>query len=195
MNLDHWVAGRLSVADFSIYTQTVRYLGVRGMSELLLDRLFSFNNVFILQTSLSGVSAPNPHRMQFSISKMEEGDWDSILRQARSLDIESRREILARALFFRNDFRNCYALRSKTGSIAHIEWIVFPEENDSISAHYRHLFKPLDRYEVMIENAFTFPKFRGLGLYAYGTRHLLNLAGQLESKKLPLMCVAKSLPL
>ncbi len=171
------------MADFSMYSQTVRALGFRGMSKLLLDRLFSLNKVFILQRSLLSAAAPNPHRMQFSISKIEEADWDDILREAHCLDIESRRENFARALHFRNDFTNCWAVRSKTGSIAHIQWIVFPEENDVIRAGYRHFFRPLERCEVMIENAFTFPKYRGLGLFSHATRHLLNLGRQLEYKK------------
>ncbi len=171
------------MADLPLYRETLRCLGMRGMSELLLDRLFSFNNVFILQKSLSTVAAPNPHRMQLSISKIEERDWDEILKRARCLDVESRREILARAFFFRNNFRNCFTVRSRTGLIAHIQWIVFPEENEVIGSCYGGLFKPLERYETMIENAFTFPRFRGLGLYTYATRHLLNLAGQLEYRK------------
>lgn len=171
------------MADLPLYCETLRCLGMRGMSELLVDRFFSFNNVFILQKSLSTAVAPNPHRMQLSISKIDERDWDDILKQAQSLDVESRREILARAFFFRNDFRNCFAVRRGMGPIAHIQWIVFPEENDVIGSRYRGLFKPLERYETMIENAFTFPRFRGLGLYTYATRHLLNLAGELEYRK------------
>ncbi|MDR3566732.1 MAG: hypothetical protein P4L43_01755 [Syntrophobacteraceae bacterium] len=171
------------MADFSLYGKTVRALGVRGMSRLLCDRLLSFNQVFILQTSLLSVSAPHPHRMQFSLSRVEEGDWTEILRQAHCVDTESRREIFARAMFFKNGFKNCYALRSKTGLIAHIQWVVFPEENDLIGTHYRGHFMPLDRGEIMIENAFTFPRFRGLGLYAYGTRGLMDLGRQQEYKK------------
>ncbi|MGC8490560.1 MAG: hypothetical protein ACP5SH_02370 [Syntrophobacteraceae bacterium] len=171
------------MADFSMYRQTVRCLGFRGVSGILLDRLVSLNNFYILQKSLSSVAAPNPHRMQLPISKIEEKDWHEILEQAYCLDIVSRREILSRARFFRNDFRNCYGVRSKTGSIAHIQWIVFPEENDAISAHYRRHFKPLEPNEIMLENAFTFPRFRGIGLLRYATRHLLNLAGELGYKK------------
>ena len=171
------------MADFSMYTQTVRALGFSGMSKLLLNRLFSLNNVFILQRSLLSAAAPNPHRMQFSISKIDEADWEDILREAHRLDIESRREIFARALHFRNDFTNCWAIRSKTGAIAHIQWIVFPGENDVILACYRNLFRPLAGCEVMIENAFTFPKYRGLGLFSHATRSLLNLGRQLGYKK------------
>jgi hypothetical protein len=166
------------VADFDLYSQTLRSLGFRGVSKLFTNRLLSFNNVFILQKSLLSAAAQNPHRMQFTMSKVDDGDWDEILRQAHCEDTDSRREIFARALFFRNGFKNCYALRSKTGFLAHIQWLVLPEENDVISAHYRRLFLPLGRSEIMIENAFTFQRFRGLGLFAYATRHLLNLGRQ-----------------
>lgn len=171
------------MTDVSTYSRIVRDLGVKGTAELLSDRLFSFNNVFILEKSLFSVAAPNAHRMQFSISGIEEADWEEILKDVHCMDIEGRREIFARTLHFRNDFKNCYALRSKTGSIAHIQWIVFPEENDVLGARYAHFFKPLAPYEIMIENAFTFPRFRGLGLFSYATRYLLNLGREREYKK------------
>ncbi len=171
------------MTDVHTYFRIVRELGVRGMADLLNDRLCSFNNVFILEKSLFSVAAPGAHRMQFSISEIEEADWEEILQEVHSMDIGAKREIFARALHFRNDFRHCYAIRSKTGSIAHIQWIVFPEENDVLSSRYPHFFKTLVPYEIMIENAFTFPRFRGLGLFSYATRYLLNLGREQGYKK------------
>ncbi len=171
------------MAGFNVCRQTVRYLGPRGTTKLILGRLLSFNKVFILQKSLSAIAAPNPHRMQLSIAPVDERDWEAIFRQAHCLDVESRREILARANFFRNDLKNCFAVRNQSGLIAHIQWIVFPEENEVMSGRYRHFFNPLGDHEIMIENAFTFPRFRGLGLLTHASRHLLNLAGRRGYRK------------
>lgn len=147
------------------------------------DRLFSFNNVFLLEKTLSPAPLPNPHRLKLSISAIEQKDWDYILERAHLMNKESLREIFARVLFFRNGFKNCYAVKNKSGSIAHIQWIVFPEENDLLKTFYSRFFKPLAPYEIMVENAFTMPEFRGLGLLGYATIHLLNLGGKLAYKK------------
>jgi hypothetical protein len=153
------------------------------MSALVRDRLFSFNNVFVLEKSLSAAAFPNPHRLELSLCRVEQKEWDYILGRTHRMDKESIREIFARVLFFRNGFTNCYALKNKSGFLAHIQWIVFPEENHLIESCYAGFFKPLAPYEIMIENAFTMPEFRGLGLLGYATRHLLNLGGKLGYKK------------
>jgi hypothetical protein len=60
--------------------------------------------------------------------------------------------------------------------IAYIQWIIFPTENHLIIRNYSGRYYPLTAKQVMIENAFTFPRYRGRGYFLSGTMQLLELA-------------------
>ncbi len=52
-----------------------------------------------------------------------------------------------------------------------------------IQKHYRRRFLPLGSSEVMLENSFTFPAYRGRGLMPFATWQLLNKARELGYRR------------
>ncbi len=79
-------------------------------------------------------------------------------------------------MFYNSGFKNCYVAKNNSDEILYIQWILFPHENEIISKRYKNRFLPLRENQVMLENAFTFPKFRGLQLYSQITIDLMELA-------------------
>jgi L-amino acid N-acyltransferase YncA len=57
-----------------------------------------------------------------------------------------------------------------------MQWIIYPDENDIIAKYYLNRFKLLKNNQILLENAFTFPRYRGLGLFAAVTSDLLEKA-------------------
>ena len=88
---------------------------------------------------------------------------------------DDKRELLQRIHFYECGFKNCYAM-DVDQSLAYLQWIIYPSENEVIRANYSRLLLPLRENEVAIESAFTFPSFRGRGLMGNATWQLLQLA-------------------
>jgi len=83
---------------------------------------------------------------------------------------------MIRIYFYLAGFKNCYVARDKHGRICYIQWIVYPDENEYLKRWFREDFYLLNENQVMIENAFTFPRYRGLGLLSSVTMDLLGKA-------------------
>ncbi|HBG05644.1 MAG: hypothetical protein A2075_18365 [Geobacteraceae bacterium GWC2_58_44] len=151
-----------------------RELGPRSSLELLTSRIFSINHYYILCKSLSDArgSAAAGKTELFPIS---EGDVREIENSLTACSAADRREILSRLIFYQSGFGNCYVMR-RDNKVTFMQWIIYPTENGLIREKYANYYCPLGEKQVMIENAFTFPAYRGLGCLASGTRQLMELA-------------------
>jgi hypothetical protein len=129
-----------------------------------------------LNRNLTSLPDGKKIRREISIKKIDDQDLKKIIQMVKLLDPDSKMEVLSRILFYNCGFKNCYIGKTKEGEIAYIQWLVYPYENKNIKNHFRNIFYPLRENQVMIENAFTFPKFRGLNLMPAITVKLLNIA-------------------
>ena len=153
-----------------------RSLGTPAFVRLLLDTLLSVNHYYILGRSLATpLEYPFLRTPKGDFSPITENDIACLRTKIPALGEEDRRELLARLFFFESGFTNCYIIRNGD-DIAYLQWIIFPSENQVISQKYSAKFNPLSNKQVMIENAFTFPNYRGRGYLQFGTRQLLELA-------------------
>ncbi len=151
-------------------------LGGRGLIQLLRDRFFSINHYYVMKVNLKTLSAyPLKRNPSGELSPVNERDILKIKQHIKKYTAEDRREILGRILFYERGFRNCYVMKVNN-KIAYWQWLLYPDENENIKKYFRNTFYSLNRQQVMIENAFTFPEFRGRGYLPYVTRMLLNKA-------------------
>lgn len=151
----------------------LRTLGPQASARLLFSRLLSLNHFYIVGRSLATLDAPPAAGPTMSPVTTQDFDW--IAERLPSFDAMDRRELLSRILFYQKGFTNCYAIR-QGDDLAYLQWIVFPEENALIERNYSGIYYPLSAKQVMIENAFTFPRYRGRSLFQEGTRQLLEVA-------------------
>lgn len=143
---------------------------------LLASRLFSKNHYYLLEMDLCTGSYPTRRpdsRIQLKL--MEEDDLAEIRRSLCSLDEQDKREVLARIFFYWDGFRNCYVAKAG-GEITAIAWILYPEESQRLQKKYPSKFHPLESSQVMIENVFTFPRFRRMGFMRSAVEALLDVA-------------------
>ncbi|NIQ13815.1 MAG: hypothetical protein GTO02_05235 [Candidatus Dadabacteria bacterium] len=157
------------------YFSIIGSLGFKGTKDLLKERICSMDYYYVLEKKIEN-SLIVDIKGNYEIGRLSEVDIINLKKQLKLLDQLSRREILARLVFYSNGFKNCYVAKNDSGEIAYIQWLVFPYENMLIQKKYSRLFYPLRRNQIMIENAFTFPKFRGRGLLPYVTLELLQIA-------------------
>jgi hypothetical protein len=153
-----------------------RTLGLRGLLSLLVSRLYSVNHYYLLGKNLSEPQErPATAGKKSPLREITKDDIDLIENSLDTLDKEDRKEVLARLFFYWSGFRNCYVVQAGA-DIAYLQWIIFPSENHIIKEQYSTKFYPLADTQVVVENAFTFPRYRGLGYLTYGTTALLDLA-------------------
>ena len=72
--------------------------------------------------------------------------------------------------------RTLHVAAASDGSPAYNQWLVTPEEQHLIDAHVPGSYSKLERGEVLLEGAYTFSRFRGMGLMADGMWQLLAKA-------------------
>ena len=151
-------------------------LGPKASVRLLGSRILSFNHYYVLKKNLvEPLHGTNPVRDTMKISPICEKDIGEILISLAGCPVAERRDVLAFLLFFQSGFKNCYVMR-RDGKVAYMQTLIFPTENGLIADKYSRKFYPLKDTQVMIENVFTFPPYRGLGCFQSGTRQLLELA-------------------
>lgn len=154
---------------------TLRSLGPHHFLRLIFSMIFSVNHYYLLGKNLSAAEEGAPERSgDVTMERVTEQDLAALQEAVPSLGAADQREVLSR-LFFYQDFGNCYVMKKK-GEIVYLQWVIFPAENPTIAAKYPTKFYPLSERQVMIENAFTFPRHRGKGFLLHGTRHLLQMA-------------------
>jgi hypothetical protein len=162
--------------NFNRASCVFRSLGPGDLFNLLSSRLFSLDHYYLLGKNLATpLECPPAVGIKTPLTKITEDDMLKIERSLNSFDPKDKREILARLFFYWNGFRNCFVVKNGE-DIAYMQWLILPSENDVIKEKYPTKFSPLSANQVVIENAFTFPRYRGMGYLLYGTTGLLDLA-------------------
>lgn len=151
-------------------------LGYKYTFKYLAKNILFVDYYYILYLNLSSLNKPRESRLNYSIKIADESDFESLIDQIGQLELNARKEIVARLFFRQAGFKHCYFVRTTNGQLAYMQWLIYPDENEIIAKNFRYLFYPLKPNQVMLENAFTFPKFRGLGLLPSVSAELLTIA-------------------
>ena len=154
----------------------LKNLGLLNILKLILNRLLSTNYLYVVKVNLKLISQyPLKRVPSGKLSLINNDDLMWIKNRIKRMDSENRREILARIKFNDMGFQNCYVMKNNK-EITHMQWLIYPTDNYIIKKYFKRIFYPLNRNQVMIENAFTFPEFRGCGYLLFVSLNLLNIA-------------------
>ncbi len=162
-------------ASLQTYRFVTSNLGIRIPVLYALKRLAYVDHFFHLTAPLARLRFTRL-RSDIRFARATADDFAEIERGIPALDAESRREVVTRVLFFRRGFSGCYLGRSERGEVVAMQWLVRPQENALLQTHFPRLFYPLREREVMTENVFIYPRFRGLGTFTTLKHHVLSLA-------------------
>jgi hypothetical protein len=161
-------------------------VGKLGWSETA--RLFgrnaaSINHYYIVYVNLADLAPAPPKNLGASALQLVDPDeFYALYDRVASLAGDDRWELMSRLLFYKSGFQNCHTMKAN-GAIAYLQWLILPADNPLIEKSYKRKFLRLNSKEVMIENSFTFPEYRGRGFLPFGTWHLLNSAKELGYKR------------
>ena len=166
----------------------MRSLGFKLCLDLFLHRLFFISNFYVLKRNLKSLQFEKTIRFQYHLDKITIDDWYVIAENIKSADQDTRREFYSRLLFYKAGLKNCYVLKNKNDEIACMLWIIYPSENEIIKKHFNKKFNLLKENQVMLENVFTLPKFRGFGFSPTLTIEMLHLAKSQGYKNAIIYC-------
>lgn len=171
----------MTMKILKIYNSTIKRivwvfanLGFKEFFKLVLLHTATVNHFFILHANLSSKKFIKNVRINYYLNKVDEKDIDEITSQMKTFSANDKKEIIVRLFFYLSGFKNCYIARSIKGEIMYMQWIIYPNENEIIERFYLNRFKLLKKNQILLENAFTFPRYRGLGLFAAVTSDLLQ---------------------
>ena len=93
-------------------------------------------------------------------------------------------EILRRISFHGRGFESCYMATTDTGEVCHMAWLLSASHNGLIASQYPPGTSKLKEDEALLENIFTFPRYRGKGVMTAVTAELANLAREQGFRRL-----------
>ncbi len=155
---------------------------IKGVIWFLKEWTFKKNYYFIIARKLDNLIFESKYKLNLDMKKANEDDLKKLVKNISALGFKEKRELILRIFFYDKGFKNCFVFRDKKGEIIHIQWLIFPEENNIIIKKYKNRFQPLSKNQVMLENAYTLPSHRGLGILRLATFELMNLAKEANYK-------------
>lgn len=119
-----------------------------------------------------------PCQVEYSLQPASKQDMEEILHRSRSDGKESVHELLQRKWFYESGFHNCYVARAcDAGELSHLDWLISAEDHNVVSQGFQGRLPRLGEGEVLLENVFTFEKYRGKGIMASVIAELCEIAG------------------
>ncbi len=156
--------------------RAVKHFQIGELARLVGRRIAYADHCYLMHNRLLGLSPTPPRKIGGGeLRRVDGSEISALYDQLPRYSYDDKRELLQRIHFYECGFKNCYAI-DVDQSIAYLQWIIYPSENDIIRSKYRRLILPLRETEVAIEEAFTFPEYRGRGFMAHASWQLLQMA-------------------
>jgi L-amino acid N-acyltransferase YncA len=116
-------------------------------------------------------------KVEYSLRLASQEDIEEVLREAGREKTEPTAELIQHCVlskvFHEAGFRNCYVARTTdTNELCHVKWLVSPGADDIASGRLKGRLSGLKADEILIENSYTFQKYRGNGIAPSATAKL-----------------------
>ena len=82
------------------------------------------------------------------------------------------------------DIPTCYVAVTECGDPCFMQWLIGQEQTDRIDAFFSGECPGLERHEMLMENAFTPEKYRGMGVMACAMSKIAERAKALSAKRI-----------
>jgi ribosomal protein S18 acetylase RimI-like enzyme len=159
------------------YRLVASSLGLRLPAWHLLKKMCSVEHVYYLTAPIDRLRFPRL-RSDIEFALATESDLVESLQGLSTLDDLSRKELGARVLLFRHGFTSCRVGRTRAGQIVSVQWLIRPADNPLLEKYLRGRRYLLSDHQVMMENVFVFPPFRGVGLFPTVNHDTISIARQ-----------------
>ena len=136
--------------------------GLRGFLHQLRRQIYSKAIFLGMEKNLDANGVQVPCRVQYSLRPASEEDFEEMLERAKWEDKESVHELIQRKWFYDCGFHDCYVARTAdNGELCYVQWLVSPRDDKVVNSGFGSRLPRLKGDEILVENAFTFQKYRG----------------------------------
>lgn len=159
----------------------VRRLGRRAIAEGLRTRLSSQDVEFGLRCNLEQLPAPRPASIPLTLERCDDpfGGFEAELERATGADYG---RTLRRKRLHEQGVRTLHVALTSDRTPVYVQWLVTPSEKHALDECHPGYWPPLKEDEVLLEFAYTFTPFRGMGVMADGMGQLLRVGAALGAK-------------
>jgi ribosomal protein S18 acetylase RimI-like enzyme len=159
--------------------------GVQMFFPQLTRQIYSRDILFGLEKTLSAEGVQVESRLLYTLCKATEKDMDEVLSRVKTESKPATHELIERKWFYECGFHDCYIARTiDTGEICCIAWLLSVEDNDSITRDFQNRLPGLKKDELLLENCYTFEKYRGNDLMPSVVLSLWGIAKARGAKRL-----------
>lgn len=119
------------------------------------SRVYSNEKWYLLRRDLSIAVTPPPAKIPIRVRPLEKFDIPKVV-QERPIRLSALEAGLS----------TCYLAVTDDGDICYMQWLIDSSQNDLIESRFAGLCPRLNEDEMLLEWAYTFKKYRGLGIMA-----------------------------
>ena len=154
----------------------LKHLNMFTILKLTASRLFSVTHMYVLGINIGAFSSHTFSNIpKGELRRINDSDVSSLLGILKNCSQDDAKELILRLHFYSQGFTNCFVYVID-GRVASMQWLIFPSENTLLKSHYHRKFALLSASQVLIENVYVMPKYRGRGLVQFMTAQLLQEA-------------------
>ena len=140
-------------------------------------QIWSRANFLGMEKTLNAESVQVPCAIEYRLRPASKEDLEEMVRLARLEGKEAVRELVQRKWFYDCGFHDCYVARTvKDNELCYVQWLVSRVDNKAIDDGFGNRLPRLQEDEILVENAFTFSKYRGNRLYPSALLQLAEVA-------------------
>ena len=150
-------------------------LGFWTPARYALRRMGHIDHFYQMSAALRRLRFPRL-RSDLRFTEASEADFDEIARGLKVLDLDSRREVITRLRFHRAGVPGCHVGRDARGELVSMQWLLRPRDAPALARACPGLYPSLGPDEVLIENIFVYPSYRGLGTFETVNHAVLDRA-------------------
>lgn len=159
----------------------VRRLGRRVIAEEVLTRLSSRGVEFGLRCNLEQLPVLRPASIPLTLERQDGpfGGFEAELERTTGADFG---RTLRRKRLHEQGVRTLHVALNSDRAPVYVQWLVTPPDKHMLDKCDPGFWPPLKDHEVLLEFAYTFTPFRGLGVMANAMGQLLRVGAALGAK-------------
>jgi len=139
--------------------------------------IYSRATEIALQENLNGNCVEVPSRIEYLLRPGTKQDADELIQKVKTESKESTHRLLYRKWCYDCGLRNFYVARTMdTDDLCYIVWMISAEDNDVLERELKGWFPKLKEGHCLLDNAYTFERYRGNGIMASVTAQLCEIA-------------------
>jgi hypothetical protein len=152
-----------------------RQIGPRTFLSAAAAELWGAKSYFGLRCDLTNLPPLRPAKLETRMEARDPGAFTGFEDELRRVSGPDHVEALLRVWMCRNGLETLYAALSPEASAIYTQWLVRPATQHLLHAHAPGRFPVLQSGEVLLEGAYTFSGFRGVGAMGNGMGQLLRI--------------------